>query len=113
MQLRTGSIAVLAASLQPHPTPSRASASQTHQSAACQLRVMSSDPALMTNVSPGNTVRAVSSVPNHQMFPEKMLIVSVITKPWMAFEELNGPNVIAAVFDALPAGDAAALKSAV
>jgi len=74
---------------------------------------MISPPALTNSVSPGNGVLAVSSVPYHHILPEKILIVSVIIIPWTAFELENGPKVIAAVFEAEPAGEAAALKSAV
>jgi hypothetical protein len=65
-------------------------------------------PAAITNESPGNTVRAVSNVPYSRNVPELIDAVSQMPKPWIAAEDENGPNVMATLLDALPAGEFAA-----
>ena len=74
---------------------------------------MSRFPGATTRVSPGRTVLAVNSVPYQSSLPEKIDTVSYSSRPWIAFEEENGPNVMPAVLDAEPAGEAAAPNKAV
>lgn len=58
-------------------------------------------------------VRAVCSVPYHSMLDDATGEPSHNCRPKIEPTDENGPNVIAAVFDAEPAGDAAAPNSAV
>ena len=58
-------------------------------------------------------VRAVCSVPYHSMSEEATGEPSQICKPRIDPVDENGPNVMAAVLDADPAGEAPAPNSAV
>ena len=72
-----------------------------------------SAPAAKTNESPAFSARAVVSVPYHNILPPAAAAVSHTCRPEIVAADKIGPNVIAPVFDALPAGEAAAAISSV
>lgn len=70
-------------------------------------------PAANTRLSPAFSALAVVSVPYHNILPPAAAAVSHTCSPEIVAAERIGPNVIAPVLDALPAGDAAAAISSV
>ena len=74
---------------------------------------MTNAPAAMTNESPTRIVRAVCNVPYQSMSDEPTGEPSHNCNPRIEPTDENGPNVMAAVLDADPCGDAAAPNNAV
>lgn len=75
-----------------------------------QARVIVNAPVAITKLSPTPSVRGVARLPYQSMLPVPDRVSSKICRPENVAPVSPGPNVAAVLFDAEPAGDAAAAK---
>lgn len=75
-----------------------------------QASVMVNAPDAITKLSPTPSVRGVARLPYQSMLPEPEIVLSQICRPENVAAVSPGPKVAAVLFDAEPAGDAAAAK---